>query len=58
MCNSYEWAILLMRIRKHQLLVASYYVAHVPKAGEGGKEWSGDMADWGEVTSPDKCDAA
>lgn len=29
-CDSHEWAVLLMRLRNYDLLVASYDVAHVP----------------------------
>lgn len=54
-CDSHEWAVLLMRLRNYDLLVASYDVAHVPKTGEGSQKRPGDMAKWREVATPDNC---
>lgn len=53
MCDSHEWAVLLMCLRDDQLLVASEDVAYVPETGEGRQKRARDMAKWGEVAAPD-----
>lgn len=56
MCDSHEWAVLLMRLCDDQLLVASEDVAYVPETGEGRQKRPRNMTKWGEIAAPNNCD--